>query len=162
MATERVPFKRKRPTQASPRMQQLIDGEITVEDLDDEELRRGQLRDKNGEFKGRPPLLVPREFYEAITREMLERGNATMRSHMEASIGVIAELMVNKRTPARERLAAAQYMLERTAGKIPEKQIVQASISKWEKVLDEVTFDADFEHLVPEQRKGETEDADSE
>lgn len=139
-----APRRRKRPSVASNRMQEFLDGVITVEDLDDEELRRGQLRASDGTFKGRPPLLVPREFYEAITREMIDRGNATMRSHMEASIGVIAELMTNKRTPARERLAAAQYMLERTAGKIPEKQIVQAQVSKWEQVLDEVTFDADF------------------
>src|SRR5687768_1849958 len=139
-----VPRRRKRPTQASARMQQFIDGVITVEDLDDEELRKGQLRASDGSFKGRPPLLIPREFYEAVVREMIERGNTTIRSHMDASIQVIAELMMNKRTPARERLAAAQYILERTAGKIPEKQIVQAQVSKWEQVLDEVTFDADF------------------
>jgi hypothetical protein len=125
----------------SLRMQAFLNGEITVEDLDSEELRKGQFRDRNGGFQGRPPMLIPREFHEAIVREMIDRGEATLRSHMDAAIEVIAKMAMNPKTPARERLAAAQYVLERTAGKIPDKQIVQASVARWQSAMEEVVFD---------------------
>lgn len=133
--------RRRRTSRASDRMQMLIDGEIKIEDLDDEELRRGQLRSKDGDFRGRPPQLIPRTFHEAIVRELIERGNAKLRDNLEASLSVITQMAMNPKTPARERLAAAQYVVERTMGKIPEKQIVQAQVAKWEAQMEDVVFD---------------------
>jgi hypothetical protein len=125
----------------SPRMQEFINGDITVEDLDLEELRRGQFRDKNGGFQGKPPHMIPRDFHEAIARELIERTNGSLRTKLSDSMDVIYELMINKRTPARERLAAAQYIMERTMGKIPDKQIVEAKIAKWQDAMEEVVFE---------------------
>lgn len=125
----------------SPRMQQFLNGEISVEDLDTEELQKGRFRDKNGAFTGRPPMLIPREFHEAVVRELIERGNTTLRDNLEASLEVITKMAMNPKTPARERLAAAQYVVERTMGKIPEKQIVQAQVAKWESQMEDIMFD---------------------
>lgn len=132
----------KRPARASVRMQEFLDGKISIEDLDDEELRRGQIRSKDGDFRGRPPQLIPRKFHEALARELVSRAETTLRSNMDAALGVITQMAMNPRTPARERLAAAQYVVERTMGKIPDKQIVQAQVAKWEAAMEDVIIDA--------------------
>lgn len=115
-----------------------ITGELTVEHLDMEELLKGQLRDKNGHFTGRPSSMIPRSFHVKITQELLHRAEANWREHMDDALKVFVEIMNNQKYGAQWRLQAAQYVFERIAGKIPDKQIVEASVRKWEDAAEAV------------------------
>lgn len=140
--------------QTPPRYQGLVDGTMSIEDLDIEELSRGQLRDKNGQFTGRPANVIPREMTIKLAQELLTRGDGTWRENYMRAMEVFVEIMENPRARPQDRLYAAQYVIERVAGKIPEKQVVEASIRKWEEVADavmvEVAVDPIAEDMVLE------------
>lgn len=129
------------------RYMDLINGKIKVEDLSDEEIFQGQLRDKNGKMTGRPPVAIPRQFHEQVVRELIKRCNKKMEAQVEPMIKVLQELAANPRTPADARYKAATYLMERVLGKVPDKQIITATIAKWEQGLDGLVVDVDFDEI---------------
>lgn len=100
----------------------LIEGRILVEDLDDDELSRGQLKAKDGTFRGRPPRLIPNELVQAMRREWLGRAEAKLREALlKGGIGVLVELAENDTIDPAVRLRAADKIIERTMGKVPDR-----------------------------------------
>lgn len=120
----------------SNRMQMFFNGEIKIEDLDDEEIRRGQFRSLDGDFKGRPSDMIPREFYNAVVRETIRRANNRFREEIEPAIETLHEIMENPRAPSDSRMKSAIYLIERVAGKVPEKNEVSIEVAKWEQDID--------------------------
>lgn len=124
-----------------PRYEAFLSGELKVEDLDDEELRRGQLRDRDGGFKGRPSNVVPREFHKAIADELITRANGKMTRYIDVAVGVLMEIAENKRAPAVARNQAAIYLMERVVGKIPDKVQQEIVMKKYENDLEAIVED---------------------
>lgn len=120
------------------RMAQFMHGEITVEDLDDEELLQGRVRDREGMFRGRPPKLIPREFHEAITRELLSRGERIIREHYLKAIDTFVKIAADPNVEPKDRLKAAQYVWERMAGKLPDKVEVKAKVEPWQEDISAI------------------------
>jgi len=108
------------------RYARFLAGDITVEDLDDEELARGRLRSSDGTFRGRPPTMLPTELVQAMKREWLGRAQEKLQTALLGSgIGTLVELA--KESPDDSvRLRAAQAIIERTMGKVPDKIEVAA------------------------------------
>ena len=99
-----------------------LNGKITVEDLDDEELSRGQLRALDGTFRGRPPRVVPSELVQAMRREWLKRAEARLREALlDKGIGTLTSLADDPSIDAAVRLRAAEKIIERTMGKVPDR-----------------------------------------
>lgn len=123
------------------RYAQLLSGVLQVEDLDDEELARGQLRASDGTFRGRPPKVVPAELVQAMRREWLGRAEAKLREALhEKGIGTYVELAGDKTIDPAVRLRAADKIVERTMGKVPDKVEVSAEDpveSLFRKILDD-------------------------
>lgn len=104
------------------RYARLLAGEIKVEDLDDEELARGQLRNQAGNFSGRPPSMIPTELVQAMRREWLSRAENKLRAAlMDKGIGTLVELAGSDRIDPAVRLRAADKLMERVMGKVPDK-----------------------------------------
>ncbi len=127
--------------QLPSRYEAFLTGELTVEDLDDEELRRGQLRDRDGGFKGRPTNVVPRSFHKAIADEIINRTNGRLGRYVGLAVEVLVEIAENKRAPAVARYQAATYLMERVVGKIPDKVQQEVVMKKFENDLEEITED---------------------
>lgn len=109
------------------RYAELLQGYIRVEDLTDEELARGQLRNKNGNFTGRQPKAIPSELVAAMRREWLSRAENTLRAAlMEHGIGTLVELAKDKTIDPGVRLRAAEKIIERTMGKVPDRVHIAA------------------------------------
>lgn len=116
MADDRVKF------EATGRYALLLNGILTIEDLDDEEVARGQLKASDGTFRGRPPKTVPMELVQAMRREWLSRAEAKLRDAlMDKGLGVLVELAGNELVDPGVRLRAATTIIERTMGKVPER-----------------------------------------
>ena len=107
------------------RMADLINGKLTVRDLDDEELARGTCRDHNGRFSARAAL-VPREFQQEMIRRLLERGDELWREGFNIAIRTHLEIASDLNVDPSTRLKAAQYIIERVSGKTPDRLLITA------------------------------------
>ena len=114
------------------RLEMLIAGEITVEDLDDEEVRRMQLRDKNGNFQGRPGKWIPRELAIAFQQEQFKRFRHEMSEMLPLALSAHKRLLTaNNLGPGDgAKLQAVKETYERMFGKIPNQTDMHLVVDK--------------------------------
>ena len=118
------------------RWNKLLDGEITVADLDDEELKKMKIRNRMGEFGGRPPKQIPLWVHEEMRKEWLRRGQDAMDLALPKAVDALANICTTGAD--RDRLTAAQFLVERILGKMPEKVDLHThSTDPWEDVLQD-------------------------
>lgn len=120
--------------QRMTRYQKFISGLITVKDLDDEELARGQFRDRNNDFSGNPPKMIPREMHDQFVNELFERADMRLREGLVACVDTMVEVATSPVYEAKDRLKAAQWVFERVRGKNPEV-VVHTQDKPWEHVM---------------------------
>lgn len=118
----------------------LISGELDVADLDDEELARGRCKDKNGRFTGKPPLVVPRSLHDRMRKELLLRGDKLFAENYTEAVRVMANIAMDPRAENKDRIKAAQYVIERIAGKVPDKVELSAA-DPWQTIIDRIVVD---------------------
>lgn len=113
-----------------------------VEGLSNEELVRGQPKNKNGGFSGRPPNWVPRAFHRACVAELMRRGKKLWQENYLQAIETMTKIANGevKGASAGDRLKAAQYVIERLEGKIPEKLVITDD-QPWMLVIDDIVAD---------------------
>lgn len=146
----RIAERKKRDAEAGveskTRYTMLLEGELTVQDLDDDELARKQCRNREGNFIGRPPELS-RKMYSLFQSELLRRGEGEFSKFGKRAIGVVAELAFSKYTDEAVRLRAANILIERVYGKVPE--VIRAIVAnKWDETVEEVITIMDDEQAA--------------
>lgn len=124
-------------TTTSKKMGMLLRGEMSVEDMDDEELLHMRFKNKNGQFQGRPPAAVPRELAVAAQRELLKRGQKRFETSFLEAINLMGDLLKMDDVDDRVRLDAAKYIVERVAGKTPDKVEVSGD-APWQVILQKI------------------------
>jgi hypothetical protein len=110
-----------------------------VKTLSVEELVRGEFRDSGGHFRGRPPKWVPRQFHRACLTELMARGKRLWQENYLKAIEAMTEIAQGTgagalATPG-ERIKAAQFVIERMEGKVPERLHITDD-KRYEIVLD--------------------------
>lgn len=120
-----------------PRIMALLDGTISVEDLDDEELARGYPRAVDGTFKGSAPKLVPRALHDRMVRELFARADLQLRNNLLKVTETMTRLATDPEVDDSVRLKAATYVYERLRGKVPDV-VVTTTTKPWEEVLEGV------------------------
>lgn len=127
--------------QSLSRYKQFLAGQITVDDLDDEELAVCGFRAANGSiFK---PRNVPREMAQAFQRAIYERAQTELRSLTVEAAQTMGEIMKNKNVEPDIRLKAALSIIERNLGKTP--QVIA--------VTDAKAYEEVFETILPISRE---------
>ena len=137
---------RKKQAKVPLRYQQLIDGVINIEDLDEEELFRGQLRDSRGVIRGAPPKAIPWAMHKAYVDHVGQRLERTIIGSMEEIVeGLISIATGGRRTgdygdtgiAMDVRAKAQMYLLDRILGKPTERQQVDVQLhAKWEQAFE--------------------------
>lgn len=100
-----------------------------VEDLsewDEEELRRGQRRNKNGRFVGRAPRVVPKAVHDELVRRTLSKAHELFRDNLVQAVQVLTELVTDPSVEAKDKLRAIQMITDRAMGKNPERVEISA------------------------------------
>lgn len=110
------------------------------EGLDEEELARGQLKAEDGTFKGRPPMLVPREFHLACQRELKRRFEELFSSEVIELTKEYLRMCKSENIPEKDRAKLLQYAMERVFGGIP-KTITVTQEQPWEEMIVNVVRD---------------------
>lgn len=121
-----------------------------------EELVRGKFRNKNGHMQGRAPKWVPREFQQACLHELMTRGQELWLGSYTEAIKAMTEIAAGKgpighiATPG-ERIKAAQFVVERIEGKVPERLVVSQD-KPWQTVLDGIVAEVPADALEAGRR----------
>jgi hypothetical protein len=116
-------------------------GFITAKDLDDEELVAGRCRDQTGRIpktEGKTEL-IPRHLYDEMVAEHEMRYKQKLRENLDRMIDVMVEIADDDTVEPRDRLEAAKYIFERTAGKTPQTVSVTVKTAPWEDLLSQVS-----------------------
>lgn len=106
-----------------------------VEELDPQELARGQLKDKNGVFRGRPPALVPRTFQTACVKEMQRRFNEKIQERLLDAVDDLISLSKNGRMDGKDQAKVLVYLIERVMGPVPKQVIIAGADEPWQGML---------------------------
>lgn len=104
----------------SPTTANVLDGTDDLSSWDDEEVRRGQRRNRNGGFSGRPPKLVPQALHAERHRRTLTRAHALFTQNTERAVQVLIDIATDEDAPHSDRVKAASLILERVLGKSPQ------------------------------------------
>lgn len=135
---------RKSRTTHMDRWQPFLDGERSFDELEDEEVSRGQLRSSDGTFKGRKSERVPLKLHELLRQEQIRRFNEKVAETLQPSLQTLHDISRGRTkrggTPADARLKAAIYLIERTVGKVPEKTEMQVEVKPWQENIEGLLY----------------------
>lgn len=134
-----------KPVDQKSRWQKLIDGDITVEDLDWDEVMAGKCKDKNGKFSGRPPDMMPKALLQAFRKEMEKRIQTQFDEGLEVALATLQDVMLSRLAAAPARVRAAEVWIERTVGKVPDKTQMTVEIKPFEENIEGLLVDTDTE-----------------
>ncbi len=144
------PERRSKVTYRS-RWQKLMDGDLKVTDLDDDEIRMGKCKDKNGGFTGRPPAVFPRALHDAMRLEFQRRINEKFQAAVDIAYVTLIDVATSPRSAADARVKAAALLMERGLGKVPDKVFSEIVVKKFEENIEGLFVDvhADDTNVVP-------------
>jgi hypothetical protein len=123
----------------------LLSGDLKVEDLDDEEIVAGRLKDASGRLSPKGANVIPRKLHEALTRELVSRMNGRFREHVDEAIDVLIDVMKYGETRDMVRYQAATYMIERVMGKIAQQTNITGEVTVWQQAIEGGEFLVDLE-----------------
>jgi hypothetical protein len=125
-------------------------GLLTVEDMDDEELRAGRMRDSMGRIPKVTKTMenVPRDLYDAMVQEHQQRTQERYRQTMDAALDTIVDIMLDDTVEPRDRLEAAKHVKEQVMGKTPDKVQLAVTRAPWEDIVMEVGRMTRAEHAA--------------
>ena len=98
----------------------ILSGQADLSTWSDEELMRGQKRSKNGNWTGRPPVVVPTLLHQELVRRKMSKAHDLLRDNLVAATEVLIELATDADVESATRLKAATTILDRVLGKAPE------------------------------------------
>lgn len=106
-----------------------------VEELTPEELARGQLADRNGEFRGRPPAMVPRAFQQSCVKEIQRRFNEKVQGRLLSATDELIEMSRSGFLDGKDRAKVLIYLLERVMGPVPKTVVIAGGDEPWQGML---------------------------
>lgn len=129
-------------TTAGERWQMLLDGRLTVHDLDDEEVSNMTVRQKDGAL-ARKRKMIPSHLAQQFHREIINRAESKFRTALGDAVKVLAEIATDPDASDAVRVQAADKIINRVMGKPVETVRIEGE-SKWDGLLGEA-LDVDRE-----------------
>lgn len=143
--------------QMGKRNTKIITGQEDLSEWDDEELRRGQRRDRNGRFQGAPPKVVPKAVHDELVKRTLSKAQQIMHDSLEDAVTMLKDIATNPLVEEKDRLRAINMIMDRVMGKPQEKIEVKSDTPPWQ-----VAIQAGIVSIKPSDLGGSDEDEDTE
>ena len=129
------------PDDYETRWNRLLAGDLKVTDLDDEELARMRTRSRLGDFSGRPSKNIPRKLEQEMRAEFLKRQQQGLEDALPIALKALSD--VANKGIGRDRIAAAQILLERAMGKVAQTvDVTQHSADPIQDVVEGIISEA--------------------
>lgn len=113
----------------SPSTVAILNGDEDLSLWSDEELIRGQRKDKNGRWLGRPPLVVPQAVHAERARRLMGKAHELLRESTVDAVTLLRDVINNVDAPLALRVQAADLVLSRT---LPKNVAVHVGLSAGE------------------------------
>ncbi|HWJ62106.1 MAG TPA: hypothetical protein VNS19_09045 [Acidimicrobiales bacterium] len=113
----------------------ILSGEEDLTLWSEEELVRGQKKGKNGRWTGRKPKVVPTAVHHELTRRRMGQAYELMREDLVAAVQVLGDVVRDSEASNRDRLRAAELIMDRVLGKATERVEVKLAPEPWEQLL---------------------------
>lgn len=114
----------------------LLRGDISVEDLDAEEISYGMCKNEDGSFPLKRPGIVPKSIYDKMQQQLYKIVHEEMNKALIDSVHAIRSLLEDP-DPAM-RFRSATWLIERVMGKTPDVVTINQE-RPWEIILDKVS-----------------------
>jgi hypothetical protein len=112
----------------------VVNGLIPLSELDDQEISQIRLKASDGRFGGPKPF-VTRKMATDFRRELIHRADLKVQGEVMRMFEVLADVATSAESTGSEKTRAAQYLIERGLGKVPDRVEVTAEIRPWEGVV---------------------------
>ena len=113
----------------------IYDGD-SMDSWTNDELQRGRKRSKDGTFRGADPVVVPKALHDELVRRTMHKAHLLLRTNTWKAVGVLIEVATDKEADARARVRAAELILDRTMGRVPQFVDVEVSeMQPWQKLI---------------------------
>lgn len=148
-----------------PMNTRILTGQEDLSEWDEEELKKGQRKDKNGRFQGRTPTIVPKALHDELVRRTLSKIEELMREAAFEAAEALVDIMrgaytEDKEDPkAKDRLKAIDMILSRVMGKEPIRLQVSAMKSKFEEAFEAMLVPDDDDEPFIDVESWEVDDA---
>src|SRR5512143_2439194 len=113
----------------------ILIGKDDLKDWDDEELRRGQRRSKNGNFTGRAPTVVAKSIHDELVRRTLDNANKMFIENLQNAVEVLCEIVKDDKVDAKDRLTAIKMITERALGRETRVTVDVGGETKWQAAI---------------------------
>lgn len=113
----------------------ILSGEEDLSIWSEEELIRGQKKGKNGRWTGRKPKVVPAVIHNELTRRRMGEAYDVMRDDLVGAVQLLGVVVRDPDASNRDRLKAAELIMDRVLGKATERVEVKLSPEPWEQLV---------------------------
>lgn len=120
------------------RFQKLCQGIISVEELDDEELARGQCKDANGKFAASPPRMIPKAIHDQMVSQLFVRAQEQLRHDLLGAVKALGTIAHGEAFEPADRIKAASLIIDRVMGKNADV-VIHKQDKPYEMVLTAIT-----------------------
>ncbi len=113
-----------------------------LEEWDDDELIRGQRKNKHGNFSNKPVKYIPTAVHQELVKRQMRLAVHHLNAHLYEAADMLVKIIKSPNTDDSDRMRAIQMLFDRTMGKAPEKVEV-SSDSPWVLALKDMTMVGD-------------------
>lgn len=130
------------------RWARLLDGSLTVRDLDDDEIKNMYVRNADGGFAGKRRT-IPSHIAQQFHSEAIRRSNDRLRSAAPEAVQALIDIGKNPAVKESDRVRALMYVVDRALGKTPETMVVKAEDRFADLLGDAIVEDRDLGDMSP-------------
>jgi hypothetical protein len=115
----------------------ILNGMEDITEWSDEEIIRGQKRDKEGGWKGRAPSVIPKALHDEAVKRMLGNASNMLTTALIPAVQLLSAIIEDEAAEDKDKLKAAQMILDRVLGKPVERVEVKEQDSPWQDAIVE-------------------------
>lgn len=104
----------------------VLAGEDDLSSWDEEELIRGQKRNKHGQWPNSPPKIVPKALHDELVKRKLTKAYGLLNESIYDAVAILIDIAKDEQAESSVRLKAVKEILDRTLGKAPQHVTFEA------------------------------------